>query len=106
MIHTDQHGKPITVGDTITVKYCCGKYGQTRTVTGTLEEIDKWGGMRLTLSPETVPFTDDKGRLGCKRYNGDAHYVAFSWERNGDTARGYHEHRDFEHGHTCTVTKN
>jgi hypothetical protein len=82
MEYLDRNGKPLKVGDKVEVRHTTGRYGQTRTVVGRLESIDQYHG--VTISGHG--------------------YITLHWTVAGNTAKGYYEHQDFEHGHENWVT--
>jgi len=97
----DEREGPLSVGDKVEVKYCCGAYGQTRTVRGIIKEFDQHGGIYVTLDETTAPFAE-YSRFGASYFNpGDVHYIcnAFSFSSKLQALVGKGEHHDYEHGH-------
>jgi hypothetical protein len=102
----DRNGTRLEKGQTVRVQHCVGRYGQTRTVTGTLDgDVDLYGGMQIVLGPETRAFSDYT-KFGTKNYKaGEPYYVAsvFSFDHATNRRVGYSKFDDYEHGHESWV---
>ena len=101
----DEQGRPLKVGDGVEAKVCVGRYGETRTVRGTIKEFTQYGGVTIILAEGTVPFQEYfKGfAMRPPTKAGDAYDVgnAFEWSRERQALVGKRVHHDFEHGHTA-----
>ena len=96
----DYDQQRINVGAHVEIKHCSGIYGETRTVTGIVEALDIYGGVRIKLDPG-YDFTTH-GRYGSHHFtSGDPYYVcnAFRFDQTLNARVGRGEHNDFEHGH-------
>ena len=93
----DRHGKELTMGDTVRVQHCTGRYGQTDTVTGVLKDISIYGS--VDLEPPRILYVSQPPGYA-KRFS--CLYPGFTPDDSlgKDALRGYSEHNDFEHGHT------
>lgn len=101
MEHFDRNLKPLKVGQNVKAQYCSGRYGQTELVEGELLEIVSGGGIYIKLK-DGYNITQ-YARGGCAHYKGGDHYYvcgALHYDYNRRCYVGYHEHKDFEHGHT------
>lgn len=87
----DRYGVPLEVGQRVRVQHCVGRYGQTRIVTGILRKIGQYGNVYVTTEPPS-----DEGRCMYPKFERDPNL-------GEDAMRGYHEHRDFEHGHETWI---
>ena len=105
-VYYDRNGKLLEAGDVVDVKYCIGRYGQTRMVRGILKSIDNFGGVAIYLSSCTEPFNVYFQGFTAKTLGpGDEHYIAIKFNRVDGKLIGYHEHHDFEHGHETWIEK-
>ena len=92
--YSDMAGKSIRLGDKIEVEYTSGPYGQTKTVSGILLGVDKYGSLFITNPSEYNDWL--KGNPNpMKKVSVHPHWSS-DWV-------GYWEHNDFEHGHTNHV---
>ena len=100
----DEQLRPLKVGDKVEAKVCIGRYGQTRTVRGTIKEFTQYGGVNITLAEDTVPFQEYfKGfAMRPPTKAGDTYDIsnAFEYDRKLKALMGKSETKDFEHGHT------
>jgi hypothetical protein len=98
LVVRDMNGVEVEPGDLVEVKHCTGRYGQTQTVRGTFVKATCFG-VYLTFDR---PYTDYNGRYGSYTYEaGNEVQFAIS-HKNGVF---FHEHNDFEHGHTTHMKK-
>lgn len=73
----DRHGKRIQVGDRIRYQYCIGEYGKTAI-------------REAVVHHPHYPY-------------GQIEDAAFEFDSTERVLRGYHHHKDFEHGHETWV---
>lgn len=84
----DRHGNPICIGDSIRVKRCVGRYGETITEEGIV-----------------VPQTDDNpehadyGNFRYRNNKGKIECAGVRFDYQTQQAVCYTKHNDFEHGH-------
>jgi hypothetical protein len=92
-IGIDLNGTEVRPGDPVEVKMTTGRYGQTRTIRGTFEKIDRYGGLTLTLK-EGTQFSEE-GRRGMRYYEGgDSYYTqAYSGRKCGSIP--FHRHENY-----------
>lgn len=86
LVVRDKDSNEVNPGDTVEVKHCTGRYGQTETVTGKFVKADCFG---VYLKFNT-PYQAGKE-------------VMFAISH--DKGVFYHEHNDFEHGHETYMKK-
>jgi hypothetical protein len=101
----DRDGVRLEPGQTIEVQHCVGRYGEVRRVSGKLVRINEYHGITMILAAETKPFTE-YSRFGSNTYAGlDEYYVcnALQYDFKKKCMVGYHEHKDYEHGHEAWV---
>lgn len=84
-VYYDINDNTISVGDLVEVKYTSGRYGQTKTVQGTITKIDQYNGITL----------DDELYLP----------GVFEYDYNSRRYIGYAKNTDYEHGHETYVKK-
>jgi len=104
--YLDRNHKLLKTGDLVRCKHCVGRYGDTRTVTGTIQSFDKFGNMRLTLVKETRPFTVfGRGGYAARKVGPGSTYScgAFRYDHKLDADVGYYRHDSYEHGHEAWV---
>ena len=98
--YLDKNKKPLTVGQTVRVQYCCGSYGQTNIVSG---EIVNWHeyGINISLSPNNPTFTD--GNKFCRGYSAGQLFCVplscFSYNFDLKAAFGFSHFESFDHDH-------
>lgn len=96
----DKNGTPIELGQSVRIKFCDGPYGQTQTVEGVIESIDRYQGCKLKLtSPATWRGRDHSDY----RKPGDLLYVPMPHTLRDGKLVCDEVHNDFEHGHHAWV---
>ena len=95
--YRDKEGKPLHLGDVVEVKYTAGRYGQTNVYTGVLLSIDNYGGLHVADSYQLEAYKNGQIRYFDKV---KTKYITMEWGAGGV---GFHEHHDYEHGHTTYV---
>ena len=92
----DRKRKPITVGVTIQVQHCVGRYGQTQVTEGVVTELDIYKGATLRLTkPSIAHFKGSRKPVA----PGESYYVCLPGRVDNGAWLCDHEHFDFEHGH-------
>lgn len=102
----DRHLKELKIGQRVLVQYLLGRYGQTGRLTGRIIYINSQYRF-LSVQPDDggpdYEWHDGQylGKRGSCLYVFDNHRRPEGWPDNHYV--GFHEHRDFEHGHEVWV---
>jgi hypothetical protein len=95
--YLDMNSHPLAIGQRVSIKHCVGRYGECRTATGELLEIDQYSGVRIRLNHT---YTEDRGRFGRRcLVAGDETYIASVFSFKDGIQLGFKKFEDFEHGH-------
>ena len=97
----DKNRKPVELGSRVRVQHCTGRYGQTTTHVGKLVEITPSCSVWIELEKD---YYQSCQKFGGRLYKaGDRFFICGVFHLDSqekDTLIAYHEHHDYEHGHT------
>jgi hypothetical protein len=99
--YLDLNSRLLEIGQQVSVQHCIGSYGQCRTATGELLEVDEWSGIRIRLSHSYI---QNSGKFGSRDLvAGDEAYIASVFTYRGGIMTGYRKCEDYEHGHEVWI---